>query len=221
MTHPLRLDEMTLTAARETLAATGRLIIPAGTMEFRGPHLPLGTDSIILDHLADDISARTGVPRAPVIPFGVRGRDRQERPGVAHVSRKSLHRIMNELIAAWEEVGGVRDIVVLTANAVEAHQEALSTIRTVGSVRSLDIFGFDFGSLTTGDVRVHGGQLDTSIMLFLRPELVSHGHSGEHAGDAELGRRVYAFILERLVARCFRPSNIVDTQTNLRTRPSS
>ncbi|MEK7380982.1 MAG: creatininase family protein [Gemmatimonadota bacterium] len=202
---------MTLAIAREKLAETGRLIIPAGTMEFRGPHLPLGTDSIILDHLADDLSARTGVPRAPVIPFGVRGRDREERPGVAHVSRKSLHRIMNELIAAWEEVGGVRDIVVLTANAAEAHQEALSTIRTIGSVRSLDIFGFDFSSLTTGDGPVHGGQLDTSLMLFLHPELVAPGYSGEHQGDAERGRRLYAFILERLVARCFSPARMVDT----------
>ena len=207
---------MTLAIAREKLAETGRLIIPAGTMEFRGPHLPLGTDSIILDHLADDLSARTGVPRAPVIPFGVRGRDREERPGVANVSRKSLHRIMNELIAAWEEVGGVRDIVVLTANAVEAHQEALSTIRTIGSVRTLDIFGFDFSSLTTGGGPVHGGQLDTSLMLFLHPELVAPGHAGEHQGDPERGRRLYAFILERLVARCFSPTSMVDTLTNLR-----
>ena len=205
MNHPWRLENMTLATAREKLTETRRLIIPAGTMEFRGPHLPLGTDSLILDHLADDLSARTGVPRAPVIPFGVRGRDREERPGVANVSRKSLHRIMNELIAAWEEVGGVRDIVVLTANAVEAHQEALSTIRTIGSVRSLDIFGFDFSSLTTGAGPVHGGQLDTSLMLFLHPELVAPGHSGEHQGDAERGRRLYAFILERLVARCFSP----------------
>ena len=38
MNHPWRLENMTLAIAREKLAETERLIIPAGTMEFRGPH---------------------------------------------------------------------------------------------------------------------------------------------------------------------------------------
>ena len=51
-------------------------------------------------------------------------------PGGASLRRRTLHRVMNELIESWEEGAGVREFVILTAQASEAHLEALSTIRT-------------------------------------------------------------------------------------------
>lgn len=202
MNRPLRLDEMTPATARRVLADSGRLIIPAGTLEVRGPHLPLGTDTIILEHLADDLSAQIGVVRTPSIPFGVKGRGRRDHAGVATVSRKALHRVMNELIADWEEVAGVTDIAVLTAHAAESHQEALSTIRAAGSVRLVDIFSLDFGSLLAGGP-VRGGELDTALLLHLRPELVDRNHPSGAQGDEQKGRELYTFLLDQLPGLCF------------------
>ena len=51
-------------------------------------------------------------------------------PGGAALRRRTLHRVMNELIESWEEGAGVREFVILTAQASDAHLEALSTIRT-------------------------------------------------------------------------------------------
>ncbi|HEX9165132.1 MAG TPA: creatininase family protein, partial [Gemmatimonadales bacterium] len=152
MSHPWRLKEMTPDECRTRLQTFRRLIVPAGTLEFRAPHLPLGTDTLILERLADDLSARTGIPRAPAVEFGVHARADLTSPGVASVSRKTLHRLINELIASWELGAGVNEVMVLTAHAVESHQEALSTIRASGEVRVVDIFGFDFDGLL-GDPR--------------------------------------------------------------------
>jgi creatinine amidohydrolase/Fe(II)-dependent formamide hydrolase-like protein len=81
---------------------------------------------------------------------------------------------MNELIESWEEGAGVREFVILTAQASEGHLEALSTIRTdEATVQVMDIFGLEFGALLEHpDGPVQGGELDTSLMLYLAPEMV-------------------------------------------------
>jgi creatinine amidohydrolase len=204
MTHPWRLEELTPEVARQRLALTTTLIVPAGTLESRANHLPLGTDLLILERLADDLSARTGIPRTPSIPFGVRSPRHQGLAGEAAVSRKTLHRLMNELIEAWEEGAGVRGIVILTAHAVDAHLEALAAIRAVGSVRVVDIFGFDFGPLLDASAgSLHGGQLDTSLMLFLHPELIGPGPDLDRLGATpDRGRALYQFLLGQASELC-------------------
>ena len=81
---------------------------------------------------------------------------------------------MNELIESWEEGAGVREFVVLTAQASEAHLEALSTIRTdEATVQVVDIFSLDFGSLLERPgAPIQGGELDTSLLLYIAPDLV-------------------------------------------------
>jgi creatinine amidohydrolase/Fe(II)-dependent formamide hydrolase-like protein len=81
---------------------------------------------------------------------------------------------MNELIESWEEGAGVREFVILTAQASEAHLEALSTIRTDrATVQVIDIFSLDFGALLEQPgAPIQGGELDTSLLLFLAPALV-------------------------------------------------
>jgi creatinine amidohydrolase len=81
---------------------------------------------------------------------------------------------MNELIESWEEGAGVREFVVLTAQASEAHLEALSTIRTdAATVQVIDIFSLDFGTLLERPgAPIQGGELDTSLLLHIAPELV-------------------------------------------------
>ena len=164
---------MTPTAIGEILARRATLIVPVGTTEQHGPHLPLGCDTLILERLADDLSAAFTVLRAPTIEFGVHAVARP-LPGGAALRHRTLHRVMNELIESWEAGAGVKEFVILTAQASEGHLEALSTIRTeAATVQVVDIFGLDFGPLLDQPAGpIHGGELDTSLLLYLAPELV-------------------------------------------------
>ena len=76
-----------------------------GTTEQHGPHLPLGCDTIIVERLADDLSASFQILRAPTVEYGVNAVTRVAYPGSASLSRKTLHRLMNELVGTWEEGG--------------------------------------------------------------------------------------------------------------------
>ncbi len=164
---------MTPGSVRERLLERPTLLVPVGTTEQHGPHLPLGCDTIIVERLADDVSARFGVPRAPTVEYGVHTPARLF-PGGAALRRRTLHRVMNELIESWEEGAGVREFVVLTAQASDAHMEALSTIRTdQATVQVMDIFSLEFGALLERPGSpIQGGELDTSLLLYLTPELV-------------------------------------------------
>jgi creatinine amidohydrolase len=167
------MKEMTPTAIGELLVRRPTLIVPVGTTEQHGPHLPLGCDTIIVERLADDLSAAFTVLRAPTVEFGVHLVSRP-LPGSAALRHRTLHRVMNELIESWEHGAGVREFVILTAQASEGHLEALSTIRTEeATVQVVDIFGLDFGPLLDQPGEpIHGGELDTSLLLYLAPELV-------------------------------------------------
>lgn len=171
--HPWRIKEMTPGAVRQQLRDRAALIIPSGTTEQHGPHLPIGCDTLIVERLADDLSAEIRIPRAPTLEYGVHAEARPF-PGGAALRRRTLHRVLNELIESWEEGAGVREFVVLTAQAGEAHLEALSTIRTADAiVRVIDIFSLDFGTLLERPgAPIQGGELDTSLMLFIAPETV-------------------------------------------------
>jgi creatinine amidohydrolase/Fe(II)-dependent formamide hydrolase-like protein len=166
------MKEMTPIAIGDLLARRPTLIVPVGTTEQHGPHLPLGCDTIIVEHLADDLSAEFGILRAPTVAYGVHA-PAHAFPGGASLRRRTLHRVMNELIESWEEGAGVREFVILTAQASEAHLEALSTIRTEeATVQVVDVFGLDFGPLLDQPAGpIHGGELDTSLLLYLAPEL--------------------------------------------------
>ena len=163
---------MTPTAIGELLARRPTLIVPVGTTEQHGPHLPLGCDTIVVERLADDLSAAFTVLRAPTVEFGVHTVSRP-LPGGASLRHRTLHRVMNELIESWEDGAGVREFVILTAQSSEAHLEALSTIRTeAATVQVVDVFGLDFGPLLDQPAGpIHGGELDTSLLLYLAPEL--------------------------------------------------
>jgi creatinine amidohydrolase len=230
--QPLHLKTMVPDEVRDALARDPRLLVPVGTCEQHGPHLPLGCDTLIVERLADDLSARFGILRAPTIEYGVNTATTVVYPGNAAVRRKTLHRWMNELLGSWEQ-SGVGSFIILTAHGHDPHQEALSTLRTRhAKVFTVDVFALDFaGHLEDADAPVHGGELDTSLLLYIAPRLVrmeraqdfktperllakyrrgatgtlpklSPGSLGRPTlASREKGERLYKMILERIAAR--------------------
>lgn len=229
---PLRLKYLRPRQVQDVLSRDPRLIVPVGTTEQHGPHLPIGTDTILVEHLADDLSAEFGVLRAPTVEYGVNAATRAPYPGNASVRRKTLHRFMNDLVGSWEE-GGVGEFIILTAHGHDPHQEALTTLRTRrASIRTVDIFTVQVQG-EDADLPIHGGAFDTSLLLHVDGSLVNldeaedyvPGASGTRAwqirarrsippdspgsvgrpsrSTADIGLRLYEFIFERIASRVF------------------
>jgi creatinine amidohydrolase len=172
-TTPRRIKEMRPGEIADAITADPRLIIPVGTCEQHGRHLPLGSDTLIVEHLADDLSAEFGLLRAPTLEYGVNVDTERGFAGNASLRKKTLHRMLNDLLDTWESTG-VKEFILLTAHEHDPHQEALATvITTVARVRVVDIFSVDFRDLLEGQPEpMHGDEVDTSLMLYIAPELV-------------------------------------------------
>jgi creatinine amidohydrolase len=155
------------------IKADPRLIVPIGTCEQHGPHMPLGCDTIIIERLSDQLSAEFGILRAPTWEYGVNVQTELGFAGNASLRRKTLHRALNDLLDTWESTG-IREFILLTAHQHDPHLEALATVITKEArVRVVDIFAMDFRDFLEGETEsMHGDEVDTSIMLFLAPEMV-------------------------------------------------
>ncbi len=110
-TAPRRLKEMTPAAVAETLTHDPRLILPVGTCERTRPALPMGAPTIIVEHLADDLSAEFGVLRAPTVEYGVNEAQQDGYPGDVSLRKKTLHRELNDLLTSWE-CHGVNEFIL-------------------------------------------------------------------------------------------------------------
>src|SRR5678809_1738728 len=82
--------------------------------------------------------------------------------------------MLNDLIDTWESTG-VREFILLTGYGHDPNLEAMSTVVTSGArVRVVDIFGVDFTDLLQGQEEpMHGDEVDTSMLLYIAPELVN------------------------------------------------
>lgn len=194
---------MTPARVAETLARDPRLIIPVGTIERTDPALPMGASTLIVERLADDLSAEFGVLRAPTVEYGVNRAPDPSYPGAATLRKKTLHRLLNDLLTSWE-CDGVNEFVLLTAHGYDPHQEALSTVGTVKArVRVVDLFAVNLTDLVgvrrSEDDR---GGVYLSLLLYLDPSVVDAGAAVDPA-MAMQGEALYDRIRSRVSERIF------------------
>ena len=166
------IDQLPWPEVERIFASEPRLILPVGALEQHGPHLPVGTNIVIARHVARAVSERTGILRAPTLSYGVTVGG-GPYGGRAGMSRKSLHRVVNELMQMWEE-DGVEHFALITAHRFEPHLEALLMTATGPSTTSVyDLYQIDVSDIIESDPELeHAGELETSLMLHLAPRLV-------------------------------------------------
>jgi creatinine amidohydrolase len=171
--HPRRIKELSSSEIAKIVEEDPRLIVPIGTCEQHGPHLPMGCATIITERLADDLSSEFGVLRAPTVEYGVNVETERGFAGNTSLRKKTLHRLLNDLITSWEATG-IREFVLLSAHGADAHQEAMATVTAIGArIRAVDVFGMNLSDLLDGQSEaMHGDEVETSLMLHLAPELV-------------------------------------------------
>lgn len=167
------LAELTWRDAAAWFRRDPRLLLPIGNCAQHGPHLPLGTDTVIVSRLATDLARTCGVLVAPLLPYASVSIREQEYAGTASLDARTLHAVLNELVASWERQG-LAEVVFLTAHGHAPHLRAMAAVVTERvRVRAIDVHAIDLDAyLDSPDPVEHAGELATSLMLYLAPELV-------------------------------------------------
>jgi creatinine amidohydrolase len=199
----VRLEEATWKDVEGYLEKADGLIVPVGTCEQHGLHLPLATDALIAEAFAVALSEATGVALAPTLAYGANLPCDRFVPGTAGFSFDSLRGFTEDALGDWARQG-FRHFFIVTAHGCAldgygfAHHEAIKQgalpLLTGGDVdvRILFPYWVDISDiLTCQDSVEHACEAETSLALHLFPDLVRL----ELARDAEEdeGARFNAF----------------------------
>ena len=114
---------MTSVEFRKRVGPKSVVIWPIGAVEEHGPHLPLCTDSVQPEKVAEDVAKATGALIAPSLRFGNCGAT-SKFPGTLSLSFDSLRAIAYDVISELAR-NGFKKIVVLSGHAGRLHMAAL------------------------------------------------------------------------------------------------
>ena len=93
---PVFLEKLTWQEIDEIRKKIDMIIIPIGSTEQHGPHLPLNIDILAPLEIAKGVSIEMGVPIAPPIVYGV-SRTHKRFPGSLWISPETLIRMITEI----------------------------------------------------------------------------------------------------------------------------
>jgi creatinine amidohydrolase len=180
----MRLADMTWRDVRDYLRRSDALIIPVGTCEQHGPHLPLSTDTLIAEAFAERIAEESGIAIAPTVAYGVNLPCDRYVHGTAGLSFDAMRLAVRDLLEDWVRQG-FRTFFVLTAHGCategysfahhEAIKEAALPLLTEDACEVFVMFPYwtDLGDILSGQSGVeHAGEVETSLALHLFPDLV-------------------------------------------------
>lgn len=140
------------------------LVVPVGSCEQHGPHLPLDTDTLIAAGLAADLAARRDdCVISPPITISASGEHRGF-PGTLSIGTDVMANVVIELARSADWAGGVVFVNGHGGN-VMAMERAEAVFRR--EERRVLIW---WPRLPGGDL--HAGYTETSLMLALAPDLV-------------------------------------------------
>lgn len=163
-------------------AARWIAVLPVAAIEQHGPHLPLGTDAYIaegyLAHVAALLPEDVPAVLLPVQTLGV-SPEHLAFPGTLTLSADAA-------LASWLAIGeglaraGLRRLVLVTSHGGNvavldiAARELRARLPVLAVTCSWHKLGYPEGLFSAEEVRfgIHGGEIETSLMLAFRPDLV-------------------------------------------------
>jgi creatinine amidohydrolase len=180
-----RLADLTSPEVAEALSAgVDSVIVPVGSTEQHGAHLPLSTDSLhtveVLDRVARDLPALV----APLIPVG-RADHHMAFPGTITVRQETLHAIIGDWCDSFFR-HGFRHVLIYSGHGGNAGPLAAIIADLVAMDGRRSIIGCTDWALYDGtlfpraeahgigkfEAGWHAGELETSMILALDPRLV-------------------------------------------------
>jgi creatinine amidohydrolase len=165
-------------------------LLPLACYEPHGPHLPIGTDLIIVNEIALRVAEKMTFPvfLLPIWPLGT-SIHHSGKPGVLSISYETLWAVVRDLVTSLH-AHGIQRVVVINnhGSAASTTTKPMGNFIVKTAVRQLN---YETPTLTaiwvqpfsaarqklaslfpSANKEVHAGAVETAILLHLAPDLV-------------------------------------------------
>ncbi|MCF8243019.1 MAG: creatininase family protein [Melioribacteraceae bacterium] len=169
----------------ERLKETDIAILPVGSIEQHGPHLPVDVDAFDADYLAKRVAEACSDPKPlvlPLVPYGV-AYHHDDFKGTISVTNNSLSNFIYDIGMAAAR-NGIKKILIINGhgdNAPTLSYAAQMINRDAGIFIAVDTgetSDVDIDDISETPNDVHAGEIETSTTLAVRPHLVHIEKSG-------------------------------------------
>lgn len=184
------LENMTMAEFRKHLRRTKTIIFPFGTVEEHGDHLPLKTDTLIIYEALRIVAEKRRVFLAPPVHYGVCTSTGQH-PGTIGITPRTLRGLVTDMVRdAYEK--GLRNFFLITGHGGGLHSSAMkeaaeNLVKELKRIRIAVLCPYDVLHKELAEVAEtrndsHAGEIETSLVLYLAPELVKGRSREEYPG---------------------------------------
>lgn len=174
------LENITMLEFERGLKETLTVAVPFGSIEEHGPHLPLGTDTIHAYELLKYTSSQKPFFVAPPVWYGL-CRSTKEHPGTVGIDSSILKYLTKAICKALYEKG-LRNFLLLSGHAggthmasiLDAADELLEELKDskFAVLSIIDLVKMLPEGIVETEGDSHAGEVETSLMMYLRPESV-------------------------------------------------
>ena len=166
-----------------------RALVPVGSLEQHGGHLPVATDLIIAEYITKHIAERVGSFVFPTISYGISF----EHAPLFNVSLRysTLINLTNDISLSLSRMGLKKVIYV---NGHHGNSGALQYVMHYfadgGFAKDFSVYTLNYWNMMDEEFD-HGGDTETSIMLAIRSDLVRMDKAEPSAIDRPKLKRTY------------------------------
>lgn len=158
---------------------TDLVIIPTGAVEVYGQHLPVGTDTIVVTHVARLVGEKLGAPVLPTLPVGF-SRSLGDFPGTLNISTATFMAYVQETaesVISW----GFKRVLFINSHRgnIGPIGEVAMELQHKHGVRCAQVFWWDYVAALVKDIMEtgaqangHASEIGTSIVMHLEPDFV-------------------------------------------------
>jgi len=176
--RPIELASLSWPDAKKLLSGVDTVLIPVGSIEQHGPHLPLSTDTDIAREVCSRASALSQVPFTPAIAFGF-SIEHQSFSGTLTLSPETFLSLVREVSASLRS-HGFRKIVYVNAHGGNTGllRAVIQEVRMRYNALPYLVSIWEIGRELSREILEkpsplgHGDEFETSIMLSIDPSRV-------------------------------------------------
>lgn len=187
------IEAITMPEFEEQLKKSQTVVVPIGSVEEHGPHLPLSTDTVHAYEVSRQACEKTGAFLAPPVHYGI-CRSTGQHPGTISISSETLRGLLKDIGRSFYQ-HGLRNFVFLSGHAGGTHTAAMleageflleqhSGIK-VASLNILELGLRGWMPIIETKDDSHAGELETSVMMILRPDWVKGNGTREYPSFPE------------------------------------